>query len=352
MSMAAIRMVFRRSAVQLSAGQRRWLGADSCELRRPTIMGSSASRHHARFQHTIRIATKTPRPVHPRAERRGAGRRARAPPRARRLAPAPRAAADAPARRRESSQAGPAPAEGDDAPRYRPRARRAAAPDRRAARFPPQPKRRGRTRRHQRGEGPRRRAKTNGGAPAHRGNAAPGARSSNASASSFDLRRPRRRRTAARNWRLAVDAQVANRASRLSAAIADAGAMYLPERLHAVRIAMKKLRYALRTVDRAGRRKERRRPECAEARPGSARPYARPAGADRARAAGAGVADAAERDHLARSGRARRVARGRLPAAPRALHAARAISLRRSPTRSARRHRVASPPRGQARRAG
>jgi CHAD domain-containing protein len=51
-------------------------------------------------------------------------------------------------------------------------------------------------------------------------------------------------RTAARNWRLAVDAQVAGRASRLSAAMAEAGAMYLPERLHAVRIAMKKLRYA------------------------------------------------------------------------------------------------------------
>jgi CHAD domain-containing protein len=51
-------------------------------------------------------------------------------------------------------------------------------------------------------------------------------------------------RTAARNWRLAVEAQVANRASRLSAAIADAGAMYLPERLHVVRVAMKKLRYA------------------------------------------------------------------------------------------------------------
>jgi CHAD domain-containing protein len=51
-------------------------------------------------------------------------------------------------------------------------------------------------------------------------------------------------RTAARNWRLAVDAQVAGRASRLSAAMAEAGALYLPERLHAVRIAMKKLRYA------------------------------------------------------------------------------------------------------------
>ncbi len=52
-------------------------------------------------------------------------------------------------------------------------------------------------------------------------------------------------KTAARSWRWAVDARVASRASRLSAAIHDAGAVYLPERLHAVRIALKKLRYAV-----------------------------------------------------------------------------------------------------------
>jgi CHAD domain-containing protein len=52
-------------------------------------------------------------------------------------------------------------------------------------------------------------------------------------------------RAAARNWRLAVDAQVAGRANRLSAAVTDAGAVFLPERLHTVRIAMKKLRYAV-----------------------------------------------------------------------------------------------------------
>jgi CHAD domain-containing protein len=50
---------------------------------------------------------------------------------------------------------------------------------------------------------------------------------------------------AARSWRSAVDAQVASRAVRLAATMADAGAMYLPERLHSVRIVMKKLRYAL-----------------------------------------------------------------------------------------------------------
>ena len=79
-------------------------------------------------------------------------------------------------------------------------------------------------------------------------------------------------RTAARDWRWAVDARVARRASRLSAAIADAGAMYLPERLHAVRIAMKKLRYARRAVDRAGGREDGADLQGAEARPGAARP--------------------------------------------------------------------------------
>jgi CHAD domain-containing protein len=52
-------------------------------------------------------------------------------------------------------------------------------------------------------------------------------------------------RTAARSWRWVIDARVARRASRLLDAIHDAGAVYLPERLHAARIALKKLRYAL-----------------------------------------------------------------------------------------------------------
>jgi CHAD domain-containing protein len=46
-------------------------------------------------------------------------------------------------------------------------------------------------------------------------------------------------------WRWAIDARMVARAARLSAAIVDAGAVYLPERLHAVRIAVKKLRYAV-----------------------------------------------------------------------------------------------------------
>lgn len=50
---------------------------------------------------------------------------------------------------------------------------------------------------------------------------------------------------ARRGWRWAVDARVALRAKALRSAMEDAGAVYLPERLHSVRIALKKLRYAL-----------------------------------------------------------------------------------------------------------
>jgi CHAD domain-containing protein len=57
---------------------------------------------------------------------------------------------------------------------------------------------------------------------------------------------PRESRAAAhRTLTWAADARVASRAERLRAAISDAGAVYLPERLHAVRIAVKKLRYAV-----------------------------------------------------------------------------------------------------------
>jgi CHAD domain-containing protein len=52
-------------------------------------------------------------------------------------------------------------------------------------------------------------------------------------------------KTAVRSWRWAIDARVAKRAARLGAAVEEAGALYLPERLHAVRIAVKKLRYAV-----------------------------------------------------------------------------------------------------------
>jgi CHAD domain-containing protein len=48
----------------------------------------------------------------------------------------------------------------------------------------------------------------------------------------------------ARGWQWAVEARVTHRASSLKDALVNAGALYLPERLHAVRIALKKLRYA------------------------------------------------------------------------------------------------------------
>jgi CHAD domain-containing protein len=47
-----------------------------------------------------------------------------------------------------------------------------------------------------------------------------------------------------RLWRSVVDARVVKRAARLSGAMDEAGAVYLPDRLHGVRIALKKLRYA------------------------------------------------------------------------------------------------------------
>jgi CHAD domain-containing protein len=53
------------------------------------------------------------------------------------------------------------------------------------------------------------------------------------------------KRSRGRGWHWAIDARVSRRATTLSKAIDDAGALYLPERLHVVRIALKKLRYAV-----------------------------------------------------------------------------------------------------------
>jgi CHAD domain-containing protein len=52
-----------------------------------------------------------------------------------------------------------------------------------------------------------------------------------------------------RAWQWALEARVARRAETLAAAMKDAGSVYLPERLHAVRIALKKLRYAVELAD-------------------------------------------------------------------------------------------------------
>lgn len=59
--------------------------------------------------------------------------------------------------------------------------------------------------------------------------------------------------TTGRAWRWAMDARVARRAATAKRAIEDAGSLYLPERLHVVRIAVKKLRYGVELVaDAAG----------------------------------------------------------------------------------------------------
>jgi CHAD domain-containing protein len=52
-------------------------------------------------------------------------------------------------------------------------------------------------------------------------------------------------------WRNALAARTVRRATRLREAIDQAGALYVPERLHAVRIATKKLRYVLEVVEEA-----------------------------------------------------------------------------------------------------
>lgn len=57
------------------------------------------------------------------------------------------------------------------------------------------------------------------------------------------------RRDLARAVQWAIDARIARRAARFHQAIAAAGAVYLPERLHDVRIASKKLRYALELAE-------------------------------------------------------------------------------------------------------
>jgi CHAD domain-containing protein len=58
---------------------------------------------------------------------------------------------------------------------------------------------------------------------------------------------------AKRVWLWALDARLARRAARVQRAIEMAGALYVPERLHDVRIALKKLRYAAELSLDAGR---------------------------------------------------------------------------------------------------
>ncbi|MQA31349.1 MAG: CHAD domain-containing protein [Luteitalea sp.] len=60
----------------------------------------------------------------------------------------------------------------------------------------------------------------------------------------------------ARAMRWAVDARIARRAAALRTAIGEAGQVYLAERLHAVRITMKKLRYGVELAAEAGGRQD------------------------------------------------------------------------------------------------
>ena len=76
----------------------------------------------------------------------------------------------------------------------------------------------------------------------------------------LEKRGGRRKRAEDRQEQVAAARRrAARRAARLEAAIDTAGAIYLPERLHQVRIAVKKLRYALEIVrDLSGSRAEAR----------------------------------------------------------------------------------------------
>lgn len=58
-------------------------------------------------------------------------------------------------------------------------------------------------------------------------------------------------RRSASSWVWALDARVARRATQLGDSVREAGAVYLPERLHRVRIALKKLRYGLELANDA-----------------------------------------------------------------------------------------------------
>ena len=69
---------------------------------------------------------------------------------------------------------------------------------------------------------------------------------------------PRRSaRTPKSGWRWAIEARLAKRSARLRAAVEEASAVYLPERLHDVRVAIKKMRYAVELAGEAsGARRE------------------------------------------------------------------------------------------------
>jgi hypothetical protein len=58
-----------------------------------------------------------------------------------------------------------------------------------------------------------------------------------------------------RTWLWALEARLARRAARVRSAIEVAGALYVPQPLHDVRIALKKLRYAAELAAEVGHRR-------------------------------------------------------------------------------------------------
>jgi CHAD domain-containing protein len=114
-------------------------------------------------------------------------------------------------------------------------------------------------------------------------------------------------------WRDALGSRLVRRAKALTSAIGEAGQLYAAEPLHQVRIAAKKLRYAMELAGDAGVKAR------GQAGAGHARPAARPAGAADARLDRAGhagpVGVAAGRRAADRGPRAR----GRMPSPARPL---------------------------------
>ena len=113
----------------------------------------------------------------------------------------------------------------------------------------------------------------------------------------------------------------ARRAAELRAAIERAGGIYLADRLHRVRVAAKKLRYALEIQRELTQFAIDRAVEPLEGAAGPARPHARPRDPDRSRPRRAGRADAARSPRHGRAEEADPRARRRVPRRSRRLHA-------------------------------
>ena len=86
-------------------------------------------------------------------------------------------------------------------------------------------------------------------------------------------RQPARGHKRAAVW--AVEARVARRAASVRSAIAAAGAVYAPEQLHVVRIALKKLRYSVELASEGRHKHTSGRSRRAQSRAGAARAASR-----------------------------------------------------------------------------